>query len=68
MLRNVGTVITCNHCGESVTLYDDVARCPWCSYYNSVMMAMLPGDRLHPYPPTLMNIDTVTRLPYYEGN
>jgi hypothetical protein len=65
-LRRYGATIKCNHCKEKHNMYNNVARCPWCGYYDSVMLAKVPG--IWVYPPTLLDIDTVKRLPYYEGD
>jgi len=65
-LRPYGNIVKCNCCNERFAAYNDIFRCPWCSYYGFVDLASTSGRFV--YPPTLLDIDTVTRLPYYPGD
>jgi hypothetical protein len=65
-LKPYGATITCNQCREKYNVYNDVSRCGWCGHINSVILNKIQGRWI--YPPTLLNIDRVTRLPYYPGD
>ncbi len=72
---DVGYKAKCNHCNESIIMYQwihgCITRCPWCSYYISLEnlgpdKCLSPDCGLHMYPPTWA--DNVTRLSYYPGD
>ena len=63
-MKPYGNIVKCNHCNERFIVYIDIFRCFWCSYYSFVKLCKTIGRFV--YPPTLLDIDTVTRLPYYE--